>query len=192
MGRPERKLTMTESNADNRRERCDDPEERKYLDAYDAAETLPDMFEVIKDLVECELGRHRAGLMLGFVDLGISHGGFVGAYFVVGGNAIVVNRQALVAIKARQPELAKPYQFYLLLHEFLHAVGILDEAECRGTAAALSARAFGDAHILTRISRDFGAMFRNIIQPGYGFMPPEDTSMEIITGFDRSSVNYIY
>jgi len=147
---------------------------------------------VVKDLVECELGRHRAGLMLGYVDLGISHGGFVGAYFVVGGNAIVINRQALAAIQSRQPELEKPYQFYLLLHEFLHAVGILDEAECRSTAAALSARAFGASHDVTRIARDFGAMFRDIIQPGYGYLPPEDTSIEIISGFDRSSVNYIY
>jgi hypothetical protein len=183
---------MTESDADNGHDNCEDPEDGRYLMDYDTAVTLPDMFEVVKDLVECELGRHRAGLMLGFVDLGISHGGFVGAYFVVGGNAIVVNRTALAAIRSRQPELEKPYQFYLLLHEFLHAVGILDEAECRGTAAALAARAFGEAHDVTRISRDFGAIFRNIIQPGYGFVPPEDTSIEIIMGFDRSSVNYIY
>lgn len=179
---------MGETEAD----RCANPGGSKYLIAYDSSDDLPDLFEVVKDLVECELGHHRAGLMLGLVDLGISSGGFVGGYYVVGGNAIVINRQALGVIQARDPELVKPYQFYLLLHEFLHAVGILDEAECRGTAAALSARAFGDAHILTRISRDFGAMFRNIIQPGYGFMPPEDTSMEIIMGFDRSSVNYIY
>ena len=183
---------MTASNADNEHDKCDDPEGGRYLVAYEAADTIPDMFEVVKDMVECELGRHRAGLMLGLVDLGLSHGGFVGAYFVVGGNAIVVNRQALAAIRSQRPELEKPYQFYLLLHEFLHAVGIIDEAECRGTAAALSARAFGKFHDVTRISRDFGGMFRNIIQPGYGYMPPEDTSIEIIMGFDRSSVNYIY
>ena len=183
---------MTDSDTDNGHDKCDDPEGSRYLVAYEDADTIPDMFEVVKNLVECELGRHRAGLMLGLVDLGLSHGGFVGAYFVVGGNAIVVNRQALAAIRSQQPELEKPYQFYLLLHEFLHAVGILDEAECRGTAAALSARAFGKSHDVTRISRDFGGMFRNIIQPGYGYMPPEDTSIEIIMGFDRSSVNYIY
>ncbi len=183
---------MTNTDADNGNDRCDDPEGSRYLQAYDEADSLPDMFEVVKDMVECELGRHRGGMMLGFVDLGISGGGFVGAYFVVGGNAIVVNRTALAAIRSRQPELVKPYQFYLLLHEFLHAVGVLDEAECRGTAAALVARAFGDDHDVTRISRDFGGIFRNIIQPGYGYVPPEDTGMEIIYGFDRSSVNYIY
>lgn len=180
---------MAESETDEGR--CANPTGSRYLDAYEAARTLPDLFEVVKDVVECELGRHRAGLMLGMVDLGISHGGFVGAYFVVGGNAIVVNRQALAVIKHRQPELVKPYQFYLLLHEFLHAVGILDEAECRGMAARLSARAFGDGHQVTLIARDFGAIFRDIIQPGYGYMPPDDPTMEIVAGFDRSSVNYI-
>jgi hypothetical protein len=130
--------------------------------------------------------------MLGLVDLGISQGGFVGGYFVVGGNAIVVNRQAVNVIRSRNPELVKPYQFYLLLHEFLHAVGYLDEGRCRGTAAALSARAFGDGHEVTRIARDFGSIFRDIIRPAYGFMPPEDTAIELVAGFDRSSVNYIY
>ena len=185
-------MDMTATDADDGNDRCDDPDGNRYLRDYEAAESLTDMFEVVKDMVECELGRHRGGMMLGFVDLGVSHGGFVGAYFVVGGNAIVVNRTALAVIRSRQPELEKPYQFYLLLHEFLHAVNILDEAECRGTAATLAARAFGDDHDVTRISRDFGGIFRNIIQPGYGFVPPEDTGMEIIYGFDRSSVNYIY
>jgi hypothetical protein len=172
-------------------ERCANPEGTRYLDDYDKATSLPDLFEVVKDLVECELGRHRGGLMLGMVDLGISHGGFVGAYFVVGGNAIVVNRQALAVIKHRQPDLVKPYQFYILLHEFLHAVGYLDEGQCRATAATVSAKAFGEGHDITRIARDFGGIFRDIIRPEYGFMPPEDTSMEIISGFDRSSVTYI-
>ena len=183
---------MTTTEADGAGDRCDERGGSRYLVDYEAAETLPDMFEVIKDLVECELGRHRGGMMLGLVDLGISHGGFVGAYFVVGGNAIVVNRTALAIIQSRQPELAKPYQFYLLLHEFLHAVGILDEAECRATAAALATRAFGEDHDVTRISRDFGSVFRDIIQPGYGYAPPEDPTMELVHGFDRSSTSYIY
>ena len=172
-------------------ERCADPEGTRYLDDYDTAVTLPDMFEVVKDLVECELGRHRAGLMLGLVDLGISQGGFVGAYFVVGGNAIVVNRQAVAVIRHSHPELVKPYQFYLLLHEFLHAVGIIDEGQCRSTAARLSSRALGEGHDVTRIARDFGSIFRDIVRPAYGFMPPEDTKMEFVSGFDRGSINYI-
>lgn len=171
---------------------CQDPPGSRYQDDYDVAVSLPDLFEVVKDLVECELGRHRAGLMLGMVDLGIYGGGFVGAYYVVGGNAIVINRQALAVVRHRSPELAKAYGFYLLLHEFLHAVGLVDEAQCRGTAATLSTRAFGGDHEVTRIARDFGSIFRDIIRPEYGFVPPEDPSIEIVSGFDRGSVTYIY
>lgn len=92
-------MKMTESDADSGPDRCDDPEGNRYLDGYEAADSLPDLFEVVKDMVECELNRHRAGLMLGLVDLGISQGGFVGGYFVVGGNAIVINRQAVGVIR---------------------------------------------------------------------------------------------
>ena len=178
--------------ADTGTDRCEDLDRGRYVRSYEAAISLPDLFEVVKDMVECELGRHRAGLMLGLVDLGIDRGGFVGAYFVVGGNAIVVNRQALAVIEHRQPEMVKPYQFYLLLHEFLHAVGYLDEGQCRGTAAGLSARTLGEGHEVTRIARNFGSIFRDIIRPEYGFMPPEDPTIEIVPGFDRSSVGYIY
>ncbi len=163
----------------------------RYQRKFASSKTLPDLFEVVKELVECELGLHRAGLMLGMVDLGVAPEGFVGAYFVVGGNAIVVNRQAMGVVERRSPELLKGYRFYLLLHEYLHSVGIIDESRCRQVAATLARRAFGEAHEVTRIARDFGAIFRDIISPGYGFVPPGEPRIELIPGFDRSSVTYI-
>jgi hypothetical protein len=163
----------------------------RHAAGYTKAVTLPDLFEVVKELVECELGLHRAGLMLGMVDLGVAPEGFVGAYFVVGGNAIVVNRQAMSMVETRSPELLKAYRFYLLLHEYLHAVGIIDEARCRSAAATLARRAFGSGHEVARIARDFGSIFRGIVAPGYGFMPPGEPRIDLIPGFDRSSVTYI-
>ena len=177
--------------APERAKECAEGGSQMYLAKYAKARTLPDLFEVVKDIVECETGRHRAGLMLGMVDLGIAPQGFVGAYFVVGGNAIVVNRQAMGMVESRSPELLKGYRFYILLHEYLHAVGIIDEEQCRAVAAKLAQRAFGGGHDVSRIASDFGAMFRYIVAPGYGFIPPEDARIELIPGFDRSSVTYI-
>jgi len=177
--------------APERAKECAEGGSQTYLAKYAKARTLPDLFEVVKDIVECELGRHRAGLMLGMVDLGIAPQGFVGAYFVVGGNAIVVNRQAMDMVEGRSPALLKGYRFYILLHEYLHAVGIIDEEQCRAVAAKLAQRAFGGGHDVSRIASDFGAMFRYIVAPGYGFIPPEDARIELIPGFDRSSVTYI-
>ena len=177
--------------APERAKECAEGGSQMYLAKYAKARTLPDLFEVVKDIVECELGRHRAGLMLGLVDMGIAPQGFVGAYFVVGGNAIVVNRQAMGMVESRSPELLKGYKFYILLHEYLHAVGILDEGQCRSAAAGLARWAFGGGHDVSRIATDFGGMFRYIVAPGYGFIPPEDARIELIPGFDRSSVTYI-
>ena len=163
----------------------------KYLVMYKSAESFPDLFEVVKRLVRDKLGSHRAGLMLGLTDLGMGPNGFIGAFFMLGSNAIVINRQPLNLVKIRTPDLHKAYMFYLLLHEYLHASGIIDESETRNTAAELASDAFGDYHDVTKIARDFSSIFRDITHSGYGYIPPEDLTIELIRGFDRSSVNYI-
>lgn len=58
-------------------------------------------------------------------------------------------------------------------------------------AAILSGRDFGEDHDITRIARDFGAIFQDIIRPPFGYAPPGDQRIELIYGFDRSSVNCI-
>ena len=129
--------------------------------------------------------------MLGITDLGMGPNGFIGAFFVTGTNAIVINRQPLNLVKIRTPELHKAYMFYLLLHEYLHASGIFDENETRKTAYILSREIFGDDHNVTKIAQNFSALFKDIIQPSFDYLPPEDVTIELIPGFDRSSVNYI-
>jgi hypothetical protein len=145
----------------------------------------------VKRIVEDKLGSHRAGLMLGLTDLGMGQHGFIGAFFVMGSNAIVINRQPLNLVKVRTPELHKAYRFYLLLHEYLHATGIFDETETRKTAYMLCKDVFGEDHNVTRIAQNFSALFKDIIQPAFDYLPPEDVTIDLIPGFDRSSVNYI-
>jgi hypothetical protein len=166
-------------------------QKNRYQLAYETSNTFPDLFEIVKRLVEDKLGSHRGGLMLGLTDLGMGPDGFVGAFFMVGSNAIVINRQPLNLVKNRTPDLHKAYMFYLLLHEYLHASGILDEAETWQTAARLSREAFGKTHPVTRIANNFSKIFYDIVQPALGYLPPDDISIELIPGFDRSSVNYI-
>ena len=163
----------------------------RYELAYETSHTFPDLFEIVKRLVEDKLGSHRGGLMLGITDLGMGPNGFVGAFFMIGSNAIVINRQPLNLVKHRTPDLHKAYMFYLLLHEYLHASGIIDEGETWQTAARLSREAFGKTHPVTKIARNFSKIFSDIVHPALGYLPPEDISIELIPGFDRSSVNYI-
>ena len=163
----------------------------RYIIAYDSCKGFPDLFEVVKRLVEDKLGAHRGGLMLGLTDLGMGPNGFVGAFFMVGSNAIVINRQPLNLVRIRTPELHKAYMFYLLLHEYLHASGIFDESETWRTAAELCLEVFGTKHPVTQIAENFSKVFNDIVQPSFGYLPPDDLSIELIRGFDRSSVTYI-
>jgi hypothetical protein len=167
------------------------PNRNKYQLMYETNSSFPDLFEVVKRIVEDKLGSHRAGLMLGLTDLGMGPNGFIGAFFVMGSNAIVINRQPLNLVKIRTPELHKAYRFYLLLHEYLHASGIYNEEETRKTAYLLCQEIFGEGHSVTKIAANFSVLFKDIIQPAFDFIPPEDVTIDLIPGFDRSSVNYI-
>jgi hypothetical protein len=158
---------------------------------YDEARSIPDLYEIVKDVVERELGSHRAGIMLCITDLGIGPAGFVGAMFTLGTNAIIVNRQALDMVKAERPDLYKPYVFHILLHEYLHSVGVIDEAETRTKAYVISENAMGHAHPTTKIASDFESILRSL-SISLHMRPPQDESMQILEQFDRSSVSYIH
>src|SRR2546422_4295463 len=58
----------------------------------DQARTLADVFELVKRAVEAVLGRTRAGLMLALADLGNHPQGFLGAFYPVASNVIVMNK----------------------------------------------------------------------------------------------------
>ena len=88
----------------------------------DASRTLADIFEVVKLAAAQRLGRTRGGLMLALADLGNYPGGFFGAFYFLASNVIVMNKVPLVRIQDTRPELWKHYVFYVLLHEYLHAL----------------------------------------------------------------------
>ncbi|MGH7340272.1 MAG: hypothetical protein ACREKH_07260, partial [Candidatus Rokuibacteriota bacterium] len=95
------------------------------------ARGIPDVWEIVKASVQRELGRERAGLMVATAEIGNVPNGFFGAYFVVASNAIVINSTVLRRIEETQPALLVPWLYGVLLHEYLHALGVLDEAEVR-------------------------------------------------------------
>ena len=80
------------------------------------AETIADVFEIVKDSVRHVIDRDRAGLMLGLADLGNVSNGFLGGYYQIASNAIIMNKNPLRRIQETNPELFKPYVFYVLLH----------------------------------------------------------------------------
>ena len=156
----------------------------------DNARTLADIFEVVKEAVRRSVGRSRGGLMLGLANLGNHPRGFFGAFFPVGTNIIVMNKVPLRRIKETQPEMYKPYAFHILLHEYLHSLGYLDESLVRRKAIDISKVLFGADHMTTQIASDTKRFFPNLVYPEVAWQP-EDLWIDLVEDFDRGSVNYI-
>jgi len=154
------------------------------------AKDLPDIFEVAKEAVRAKLGLSRAGLMLGLADLGGDMHSFVGGMYPIASNVIIMNKRPLAMIKGTSQELYSPYAFHILLHEYIHAIGIIDEAETRRLTFEISESLFGMKHLVTKLAEDISQFLPYLSYPGPSPMPSE-MQLELVTGFDRSSVNYI-
>ena len=154
---------------------------------------LIDTFELVKELVKRSEGRSRAGLMLGLQELGASLNGFIGAYYPVSSNIIVMNKTPIRRINETNPKLIKPYSTHILLHEYIHSLGIIDEAITRQKTYEISREHFGEKHTVTQLSVNMKKFFPNLVYPNYGWLPPKKIpAIEIVQGFDRSNTdNYI-
>ena len=123
-----------------------------YKTRLDEAKSLADIFEVVKSLVLNSTGKCRGGLMLGMANLGNHPQGFFGGFFTTGSNVIVLNKIPLQRIKETRPELYKPYVFHVLLHEYIHSLGYLDEAEVRSKVHHITKEALGEEHLATQMA----------------------------------------
>jgi len=96
-----------------------------YSMELDKCEDFSDVFELVKKAVKDVLGRWRVGLMLVLADLPIN----IGAYHSLGSNSIVVNRKILEAVKdsIKSKRKLNSWIFLVLLHEYLHSLGYVDE-----------------------------------------------------------------
>ncbi|MBW6519177.1 MAG: hypothetical protein K0A89_11835 [ANME-2 cluster archaeon] len=156
----------------------------------DGARTLADIFELVKEIVWNRRMKSRAGLMLGLADMGNSPEGFVGAFFTVGSNFIVMNRIPLERIKETRPELYKPFAFHVLMHEYIHSLGYLDEQLVRQMVYDISSAVLGESHLATQLAQDPTRFIPNLAYPDLAWRP-KDLRMELVQGFDRGSVCYI-
>src|SRR5660398_29366 len=73
--------------------------DEQLIRLFEKAETLSDIFEVVKATVEKTTGKSRGGIMLGLANLGNQPNGFFGAFYPVGSNIIVMNNVPLQRIK---------------------------------------------------------------------------------------------
>jgi hypothetical protein len=160
---------------------------QSIIAGLDSAKDLPDIFEIVKTAVRKSTGMERPGLMLGLANLGGGPEGLIGAFYPIATNIIVMNTLPLKRIKETDPALYKPYGFHILLHEYLHTLGIIDEAATRKKAYEISTEIFGKDHVVTQLAADLSKFIPKLVYPVYGWQPPEEYQLELVKGFDRSS-----
>jgi hypothetical protein len=163
--------------------------DKYFVNKLKESASIPDIFETIKEIVWKTIGRSRAGLDLGLIELGNAPQGFLGAYYVSGSNIIVMNETPLKRIQETNPNLLTPYIFSVLLHEYLHSLGIFDEEKVRRLTYEISAEIFGEENVITQISKDMRKFFPNFVYPEGA--PQIDGPVRLVKDFDRSSIRYI-
>jgi hypothetical protein len=161
----------------------------------ETSQNFGDIFEIVKKCVKQQLGIERAGLMLVLADLPMHLGAFHG----VGTNQIVMNRLLLDRIVAAGHPRShiNAFVYSILLHEYLHSLGVINESEVRRLVNEISLNSFGPEHpAFTIASKGPWSLLREV-----GFVDThisDETRLELrqrqaelVTDFDRSHRRYI-
>jgi hypothetical protein len=155
----------------------------KFAENLNKCDNFSCVFEIVRKCVDKSLGRRRAGLMLGLTDLPLQ----VGAFHAVPSNVIMINRKLLNAIMQYDRELVNAYLFHVLLHEYLHTLGFMDEEEVGTLSYIISKNFLGEQHPSTLIAR-YGIGF---VFPRLSIDPEIDRRITIIEDFDSRDLSYI-
>jgi len=154
----------------------------KLLDLKDFNE----VFEFVKSSVNSVYEMKRAGLSL------MLHGmpTRVGAYHVLGSNVIAINSILLDLVRKHSTSNYEynSYLFTVLLHEYLHSFGILDENTVRNMSLELCKKFFGEIQTVTVMAEDPLKIFPQI---GLVRFDKFENKFELIKNFDNSNQTYI-
>jgi len=152
---------------------------------------IADVFELVRKIVTIAIGRDQAGLMVGISDLGSYPNAFVGAFYSLNSNMIIINKKPLKRIQSSKPGLYIPYVFHVLLHEYIHSLGFYDERETRILTYTISRYFFGEGHVVTEFATNMERFLPNLVYPNHDFHPPEGNEIEFVSRIDRGNTGYI-
>ncbi len=134
-----------------------------FKENYDSLdfEDFSGIFQLVIRVVRQFLNKSRYGILLGLVELGYERGNFVGGFHRVGTNEIYLNKSALRVMREEsEANLYKAYLFHLLLHEYVHSVGVIDEGKTQELTRSISLALFGNHHPVGRlVIFGLGALF---------------------------------
>jgi len=157
---------------------------KNFSKQLDKCRDYGDLFELVKMIVRKKLGRERAGLMLYLGNLPLH----IGAFHGVGSNGIVINKRLLNSISFSSSTEINSYIFTLLLHEYLHSLGYMDERQVRRLVYEICKEAFGEDHPATKFAISIP---KSKLIPSKPLIDESNAELEIVKDFERSHLSYI-
>ncbi|MGQ4832640.1 MAG: hypothetical protein ACP6IS_01925 [Candidatus Asgardarchaeia archaeon] len=150
-----------------------------------------ELFKLVKKVVKHSINRERASMMLALAYLDLN----IGAFHQVGTNVMVLNKLIIEGIEqvSKDKDKKKAYVFVLLLHEYLHAVGFINESDVRQLTYAISQKYFGLEHYVTKFSLHGPyTVFNGLKEAIYRLITTKrmDNKVEFIGNFDDGNANY--
>ncbi len=161
------------------RDAADIPDLSPRMD-YDA------LFMLVKETVRKSLGKERVGIGLALADLP----NVLGAFWEVGGNYIVLNENLVRALRVagKSEEEFNSFVFVILMHEYIHSLGFVDEAETRDLTGKICSSVFPEKHPAFVL----GNSDPWEVYPFLKMLPRSgDPSLKFVSKFDSDSTSYI-
>ena len=149
------------------------------------AKGFDDVFKLVKRAAEEKLGLHRAGLTLILADLPIQ----ILAQHQIGSNAILMNINVLDVVSrgAEDKVDLNSYLFVVLLHEYLHSLGMVSEDQVRKFVIEVVEYAFGEDHPARKVAMNpIGGLDLRM-----SFIEHTRNEPSLVRDFDRDSMPFI-
>lgn len=162
-------------------------EQMQFVEKIANLKDFDETFELVKAVVLQKFKLHRAGLSLILQMMPSS----LGAYHMLGSNAIVVNTYLLTTLKriVKSTEEYNSYIFMVLSHEYLHSLGIVHENTVRQMTFELCKWMLGNDHTATKMAKNGPSAIypelRSLMQSQFG------RDFQVVKNFDRSNQTYI-
>jgi hypothetical protein len=154
----------------------------RYRERLDDAKDYSQVWQLVKETVEHVFHKRRGSMMLFLDDLPIQ----LGAYHSLGTNNIVLNRVLVQIVEAavENRTVVNALVYNLLLHEYMHALGEISEAEVRGLVVQVCKKCFGEDYVATDLAVKSPWTLLKGIPLGNANVPKR--VMEIVRNFEKS------
>jgi hypothetical protein len=91
--------------------------------------------------------------------------------------------------KETRPGLFKPFAVHVLMHEYIHSPGYLDEQLVKQMVCQISRAMMGDSHLATQLAQDPTRFIPYLAYTDFDWRH-KDFRIELVEGFGRGSGLY--